>query len=1189
MRAPTTSPLALSLLLAFLPLAAPAADESLVITELMANNRSFLADADKDSPDWVEIFNAGDQEVNLEGWFLTDTPKKLDRWAFPAKLLAPGRFLVVFCSGKDRTDPAGELHTNFKMAKEGSTVLLVTPDRTVASAWAFPEQAPNTSYGANMESSTTTVLPASAPARVFVPADASLAGTWTAPDFDDSGWTAGATAIGFGVRTDAIGLDVQAAMEGKNTSIYIRGPFEVADPNAIASLTLSMAYSDAFVAFLNGTEVARRNTPVTVNWNSASSRVHDPTVPEEIDLSSSIPGLKAGRNLLAIQGLDRAATTDVDFFILPEIDALSVTHVYPDDARYFDEPTPGRPNKPGFTDIAPRPAFSEESRAFTQAATVALTSPLEGSVIRYTTDGKLPIATSQPYSEPIPVAGTVKISARVFKDGYMPGFCIIKVYTVVNTALKDFKSNLPIMIVTTLGKGIGDYCGGGAYTPGAFMLIEPGADGYAHITDPAIMAESAQYRKRGSSTCGNPKFAFNVQVLDELGLEKDVQTFDFPEDSDYIMHGSTEYDKSLMHNPFAYWLSREMGQWAPRTHFVEAFFQGQAGVLNNSTNYFGIYQWMEKIKRGPGRVDVEQLNLTDAKEPAIAGGYIMKKDRVGSEEDVISVGTGADLTTLVLTYPKIPPTGAVRTGYNAQKAWITAFTNKMILTLNPNEGSQADNELIDFIGWIDHHIVNFYPKNVDAFRLSGYMFKHRSGRFVMGPPWDYDRSMGGVAIDTRPIDPTGWGNNGGDGGTLYFQSGGMGGFYGRLFKEQPPLTDTPFNRAYKARWRELRRGPLSTEHMMEQLDAWAADLDPVSARNSAKWTWQRPEHGGNFLAEIEFLKSWLTQRAVWIDTQFVPLPVLSPKGGNINAGDQVTMTIDSGSTIYYTLDGTDPKGANNQPSANAIAYTGPVTIDRNVRIIARAFDGVTWSGTVKETYIVEVPRIMITEIMYNAPAPTDIEDPEKKFTATKMEFVELKNVGTKSIPLTGVRFTRGLSFQFTSGSSIDHLEPGQIAVIVANRDAFTARYGSNGAVIGQYVGSLSDLSQRITLAGSLDETIFDFTYNAAWIPETAGQGYSLVNADPEAPPADLGTAARWRRSAGRLGSPGADDAVAGMQIPGDVTGDGRVGMPDVMVLLLHLLEGGVAVPCGGSGGGQKTLDWDGNGVVALNDAIWALK
>jgi hypothetical protein len=80
---------------------------------------------------------------------------------------------------------------------------------------------------------------------------------WTLPGFDETGWVAGSTGIGYGDGDDAT---VLSDMANKYVSVYLRREFTVADPSALGNLLLSVDYDDGFVAYLNGTEVARSTT-----------------------------------------------------------------------------------------------------------------------------------------------------------------------------------------------------------------------------------------------------------------------------------------------------------------------------------------------------------------------------------------------------------------------------------------------------------------------------------------------------------------------------------------------------------------------------------------------------------------------------------------------------------------------------------------------------------------------------------------------------------------------------------------------------------------------------------------------------------------------------------------------------------------------------------------------------------------
>ena len=125
------------------------AAESVIISEFMAANTKTIADENKSFEDWIEIRNTGTASVNLEGWSLTNNPRKPHQWRFPAMNLPPEGHLLVWASGKDRRVPGAPLHTNFKLSSGGKYLSLARRDGTVAAAFEpkFPPQLPDVSYG----------------------------------------------------------------------------------------------------------------------------------------------------------------------------------------------------------------------------------------------------------------------------------------------------------------------------------------------------------------------------------------------------------------------------------------------------------------------------------------------------------------------------------------------------------------------------------------------------------------------------------------------------------------------------------------------------------------------------------------------------------------------------------------------------------------------------------------------------------------------------------------------------------------------------------------------------------------------------------------------------------------------------------------------------------------------------------
>ena len=128
-----------------------------VISELLAVNDATLADEDGDFSDWFEIDNPLASPVDLDGWYVTDDADNLTKWQFPNVSIPAAGQLLVFASDKDRPNPLGELHANFKLSGNGEYLALVEPDGiSIAHDYApqFPPQTADVSYGLSLDGST---------------------------------------------------------------------------------------------------------------------------------------------------------------------------------------------------------------------------------------------------------------------------------------------------------------------------------------------------------------------------------------------------------------------------------------------------------------------------------------------------------------------------------------------------------------------------------------------------------------------------------------------------------------------------------------------------------------------------------------------------------------------------------------------------------------------------------------------------------------------------------------------------------------------------------------------------------------------------------------------------------------------------------------------------------------------------
>ena len=144
------------------------------------------------------------------------------------------------------------------------------------------------------------------------PAGAGLA--WAGLGYDDGDWETGQSGFGYGDGDDDTVLN---DMRNNYTTVFIRKTFQVEDPDALAGLTLIMDYDDAFVAFMNGEEIARSdNAPNgAIDYESTSTSNHE--AGDDLD-RFNIPAdrVRQGENVLAVVGINGDLPSS-DFTLIP--------------------------------------------------------------------------------------------------------------------------------------------------------------------------------------------------------------------------------------------------------------------------------------------------------------------------------------------------------------------------------------------------------------------------------------------------------------------------------------------------------------------------------------------------------------------------------------------------------------------------------------------------------------------------------------------------------------------------------------------------------------------------------------------------------------------------------------------------------------------------------------------------------
>ena len=776
-------------------------------------------------------------------------------------------------------------------------------------------------------------------------------------------------------------------------------------------------------------------------------------------------------------------------------------------------------------------------------ATAELYNPVSNTTWTASPRGSvdIPDINSPVYSGPLTISATQMVRARVFKPGLLPGATGTECFLRLQANARTFTSAMPISVITTFGAQLATDPANDPDLNSFLWVWEPAApDNLARFTNPPILATRTVVDKRGSSTFGNPKASLNLESrhnYDDDG--RGIQLLGMPSHSDWVFHAPYAFDPSLLHNPLMYAMSNAIGRYAMRTRMAEVFIDVTGLELNFAGNasgdYFGIYNVIEKIRRGKNRVDIQKLETYDNDPVRKTGGYIFKVDRVDPGDGGFSAGGQG----LAYYYPK---EREIKTPQrDPQEQFLTSYINEFnarLQSVNWKDPVLGYATHLDVPAAVDHHLLNVWSFNVDALRLSGYWTKDRSAKMYPGPIWDFDRTLS--STDGRDSNPAVWRSQSGDGGTDFFNYT----WWNRLF------LDPDFYQKYIDRWQELRVGALSRANMDSLIDALNAQLSAEGiTRDLARWnqpkrSWKRPfaAPDNNLIpagqaAEVQRLKDYLQQRANFMDTQWVPRVTSSVPAGFVSAGTRVTLTGPVGLPIYYTLDGSDPRpSGGGPPLVGTPAYTSPILVTSNTRLRARVyranFTALTgannpplvskWGGQVDSAFT--TAALLLSEISYHPSNPTAAElliNPA--WTDSDFEYVEIRNISSQPIDLTGANFSRGITFSFT-GAAARSIAPGESAVIAANPAAFAARYGNMPTVSGPWTGGLSNSGENITLLSAGGAVLFSVDYLDTWLAQTDGAGYSLVAAQYYAD--NVNTATGWRASSRFGGSPGAWDAAS---------------------------------------------------------------
>ncbi len=679
----------------------------------------------------------------------------------------------------------------------------------------------------------------------------------------------------------------------------------------------------------------------------------------------------------------------------------------------------------------------------------------------------------------------------------------------------------------------------------------------------------ARIRGGYSRSAGNPKHAFHLYFRGSLydgnlkyplfgtSGASDFNQIDMRCEENYSWSFGNDPQNSLMREEWSRVTEGDMGQPYARNGYFHLYINGI---------YWGVYNWEERTEAAFGATYLGGLkdNFDTVKSAGSSGGY-------DTEMTDGNFAAWQDLYKQAIALKNDTGAESNRTGrYMKMRG------------LNPNGTPNASYKvLLDVDNLIDYMLVTFFDGSFDA-PLSTFLNNASNNWFGVRDrlgsrgfaffAHDNEHGMDSVS-DGRAYNRVGpWGGS----GTNNWKQG--------EYNTRETLLNTFYSKsnpqylhemlAYSAEYRQrfadrvqrhfFNGGALTTGTLsppagaLGRVATLASQVDPIIHAEAARWgsgslnktSWLSAKNtiinfmnnggaipsghpamtpGNRTALLLQFFRAYTDVGAKPLfPAATLAAPTFSGQfGGLIASPYNFTISNPNGTgTIYYTLDGTDPRGIDGVLTAGALTGASPlpVTLNNTSTVRARIYVSTTqWSPLVEASYLVgslaSSANLVISKIHYH-PISNEQE-----------EFIEVMNVSAVSVDLTGCAFTLGVEFHFPPGYTLDH---GARALVVRDTTAFKNAHPAVpvGIIVpGVFENSsnLSNSGERIQLLDASGGVIRDFTYSDIfpWPTAPDGVGPCLVLLRPTSIPIpDHGLASNWRASVANGGSPGVSDAVS---------------------------------------------------------------
>jgi CotH kinase protein/Lamin Tail Domain/Chitobiase/beta-hexosaminidase C-terminal domain len=901
-----------------------------------------------------------------------------------------------------------------------------------------------------------------------------------------------------------IGTNVKSQMLGVGSTFYTRISFNVADAAAIDQLTLRMKYDDAFVAYINGMEVARRNVTGTPAWNTVADSPRtggEVVVYEDINITPLLSTLTTGPNLLAIQGLNFSAS-DPDVLVMPELvgrDNLSTS------PAYFTSPTPRAANASGYAGFVEDTKFSVDRGFYDAPFQVAITSLTPAAQVFYTTNGDEPTQTGGTlYTGPVDINRTTVLRSKAFLAGYLPTNVDTQTYLFVDDIVQQNHANtLALGFPTSWGSSVPN---------GSF----PGGPDYG--LDPDIVGNfDANGNPIGGDLFGG---LYANQLKDAL---VSIPTLSIVMDIDDLFSASAGIYTNASQRGVA-WERPTSVEWITTDGTPES--QVDAGIRiqgaffrSNSNNLKKSFRLLFKDIYGPGKLNfplfgegaVDSFNTLVLRGGG-NDGYTWNSAKLTEQytrdqfmrELQLASGHPSPHSNFAHLYingvywglynPVERPDGEFAASYlggnpdsydvihrggggfevnqGDRIAWdaMMALAEQAVMShaaFMQLQGKNLDGTpnpatppLLDLVSYVDYIIVNAWGGNWDWPRNNYWAARDRNPLTTSGFHffnWDGENTLGNnrsrSPVDKDVFDPST------QPGIQFGQDGSQSpldnaGRPHSLLKTNPEYRQLFADRVFKLFFND---GVLTSDSVTARYQAAAATIEQAMIGESARWGDMQAHRSpapnraltpADWIAERDWiLGTYLPQRSGIVLDQFKGYglyPNVAAPTFN-RRGGHVPVGFDLSVTapagaIWYTLDGSDPRATGGAVGSTAILHNGG-TIDIPTGMTVKARARSGSEWSARnEATFITAAPADATNLRITEVHYHPASHPSVN-DADDLEFLELLNTSDQTVSLAGVEIAEFASPYVYAFDAELMLAPGERIVVARNAAVFQSVYG----------------------------------------------------------------------------------------------------------------------------------------------------